>query len=39
MGLPNQRWQHDSSVHGKWVEGMRDERLNGVKSDQISDVL
>jgi hypothetical protein len=24
MGLPNQRWRHESSVRGEWVEGMRD---------------
>jgi hypothetical protein len=39
MGRPNQRWQHESSVRGEWVEGMLDERLIGVKPDQISDVL
>jgi len=39
MGLPNQRWQHESSVCGEWVEGVRDERLIGVKPDQISDAL
>ena len=24
MGLPNQRWQHESPVCGEWVEGACD---------------
>ncbi len=25
MGLPNQRWRHESPIYGKWVEGVSDE--------------
>jgi len=41
MGRPNQRWRHESSVRGEWVEGVRDERIiGGVKlADQIFDAL
>jgi len=34
MGLPNQRWQHESFVRGEWVEGMRDEETGAMYTIQ-----
>jgi hypothetical protein len=34
MGLPNQRWQHESFVRGKWVEGMLDGETGAMYTNQ-----
>ena len=33
-GLPNQRWQHESSVCGEWVEGMLDGETGAMYTNQ-----